>query len=59
LDKQIAEKIKKKQRYNQLVFKILQYGFANRKPLEKLLKEAIELARQLDVSETELRNIVY
>ena len=57
MDKQIIEKIKKKQKYNELVFKITQYELINRKPPEKLLKEAQELARQIDVPEAELRNI--
>jgi hypothetical protein len=57
LDKQIIEKIKKKQKYNELVFKITQYGLLNRKAPEKLLKEAQELGRQIDVPEAELRNI--
>jgi hypothetical protein len=57
LDKQIIEKIKIKQKYNKLVFKITQYELINRKPPEKLLKEAQELARQIDVPEAELRNI--
>jgi len=59
MDKQIAEKIKKKQKYNKLLFKITQYGLTNRKPPEKLLKEAQELARQIDVPEAELRDIVF
>ena len=57
MEKQIAEKIRKKQKYNELVFKITQYGLNNRKPPEKLLKEAEELAHQIDVPEAELRNI--
>jgi len=58
LDKQIADKIKKKQKYNELVFKITQYGLSNRKPPDALIKEAIELARQIGLPEAELRNIV-
>ena len=57
MDKQIIEKIKKKQKYNELVLKITQYELINRKPPEKLLKEAQEFARQTDVPEAELRNI--
>ena len=57
MDKKIAGKIKKKQKYNELLFKITQYGLINRKPPEKLLKEAYELARQIDVPEAEMRNI--
>ena len=57
MDDQIAEKIKKKQKYNELVFKITQYGLLNRKPPEKRRKDAQEVGRQIDVPEAELRNI--
>lgn len=58
MDKQIADKIKKKQKYNELVFKITQYGLSNRNPPDTLIKEAIDLARQIGLPEAELRNIV-
>lgn len=51
LDKQIAAKTKNKATFNKLVFKITQYELINRKPPEKLLKEAQELARQIDAPE--------
>ena len=57
MDNQTVEKIRKKQKYNELVFKITQYGLLNRKAPEKLLKEAQELGRQIDVPEAEWRNI--
>jgi hypothetical protein len=57
LDNQTVEKIRKKQKYNELVFKITQYGLLNRKAPKRLLKEAQELGRQIDVPEAELRNI--
>ncbi len=57
MDNQTVEKIRKKQKYNELVFKITQYGLLNRKAPERLLKEAQELGRQIDVPEAELRNI--
>ncbi len=57
MDNQTVEKIRKKQKYNELVFKITKYGLLNRKAPEKLLKEAQELGRQIDVPEAELRNI--
>ena len=59
MDNQTAEKIRKKQKYNELVFKITQYGLLNRKAPERLLKEAQELGRQIDVPEAELRNIEF
>ena len=59
LDKQIIEKIKIKQKYNKLLFKITQYELINRKPPEKLLKEAQELGHQIDVPEAEYQNIEY
>lgn len=59
MDKQIIEKIKKKKKYNELVFKITQYGLNNLKPPEKLLKKAQELARKIDVPEAEWRNIEF
>jgi len=59
LDKQTFEKIRKKQKYNELIFKITQYNLSGRKPPEKLISEAKELGRQLDLPETELRNIEF
>lgn len=49
LDNQIIEKIRKKQNYNKLLFKITQYNLQNSKAPEKLLKEAKELGRQLEI----------
>jgi hypothetical protein len=57
LDNQLIEKIRKKQKYNKLLFKITQYNLCNRKLPENLLKEAKELGRQLDIPDTELQNI--
>jgi hypothetical protein len=56
LDNQSIKKIREKQKYNKLLFKITQYGLHNRKPPEKLIKEARQLGRQLDIPEAELRN---
>ena len=36
-----------------------QYGLLNRKPPEKLIEEAKELGRRIDIPEPELRNIEY
>ena len=57
LDNQTIKKIKKKQKYNELVFKITQYGLRHGKPPENLIKEAEELGRQIDIPEAELRNV--
>jgi hypothetical protein len=57
LDKQIIEKIRKKQKYNELLFKITQYNLRNRNLPENLIKKAKELGRQLDIPEAELKNI--
>jgi len=54
LDKQLANKIKKKLKYNELAFKITLYELNHCKPPEMLLKEAEELARQIDMPEAEL-----
>jgi len=51
LNKQIAAKIILEQDYSKLVFKITQYELINRKPPQKILKEAQELARQIDAPE--------
>ena len=59
LDNQIIEKIRKKQKYNKLLFKITQYNLQNSKAPEKLLKEAKELGRQLEIPEAELQNIEF
>ena len=59
LDNQIVEKIRKKQKYNKLLFKITQYNLHNSKPPEKLLKEAKELGRQLEIPEAELQDIEF
>jgi len=57
VDNQTIKKIKKKQKFNALVFKITQYGLRNCKPPENLIKEAEKLGRQIDIPEAELRNI--
>jgi len=57
MDNQTIKKVKKKQKYNELLFKITQYGLRNRKPPENLIKEAKELGHQIDIPEAELRNI--
>jgi hypothetical protein len=57
LDPQIAKKIKLRQKYNKLIFKITQYELINRKPPEKLLKEVQELARQIGAPKAELQTI--
>jgi hypothetical protein len=59
LDDQTIKKIRKKLKYNQLLFKITQYGLLNRKPPEKLIKETNELGHQIDIPEAELRNIEF
>jgi hypothetical protein len=59
LDNQLVEKIKIKQKYNKLLFKITQYNLRSSKPPEKLMKEAKELGRQLDLPEAELKNIEF
>ena len=40
MDNQKLEKIRKKQRYNELLFQITQYNLRNRKPPDKLIREA-------------------
>ena len=57
LDSQTIKKIRKKQKYNKLLFKITQYGLLNRKLPVKLIDEAKELGRQIDIPEAELQNI--
>jgi len=57
LDNVTIKKIKKKQKYNKLLFKIAQYGLRNCKPPDNLIKMAEELGRQIDIPEAELRNI--
>ena len=57
LDNETLKKIREKQNYNKLLFKINQYVLRNRKPPVKLIKEARELGRQIDIPEAELRNI--
>lgn len=59
MDNQIIEKIRKKQKYNALLFAITQYGLRKQKPPEKLIREAQELGCQLDIEEEELRNIEF
>jgi len=59
LDNQLLEKIRQKQKYNELLFQITQYNLRNRIPPEKLIKEAKKLGRQLDISEAELQNIEF
>jgi hypothetical protein len=59
LDRQIAEKIRKKQKYNALLFTITQYGLRKLKPPEELIREAQELGYQLDIEEEELKNIEF
>lgn len=53
MDNQIVEKIKKKKKYNELLFKITQYNLHSLNPPDKLIKEAKELGRQLEIPETE------
>jgi len=57
LNNETIKKIKKKKNFNELVFKITQYGQRNCKPPENLIKTAEELGRQIDIPEEELRNI--
>ena len=59
MDNQEFEKIKKKQKYNELLFKITQYNLRSSKPPDKLIKEAKKLGRQLDIPEAELNNIEF
>jgi hypothetical protein len=59
LDNQLIKKIKKKQKYNELLFKITQYGLRNRIPPGHLISEAKELGREIDIPETELQNIEF
>ena len=59
MDNQEFEKIKKKQKYNELLFKITQYNLRSSKPHDKLIKEAKKLGRQLDIPEAELNNIEF
>ena len=57
MNNQKLEKIRKKQKYNELLFQITQYNLRSRKPPKKLIRNAKELGRQLDISEAELKNI--
>jgi hypothetical protein len=57
LDNQTIKRLREKQKHNKLLFKITEYGLRNRKPPEKLIKEARELGRRIDIPEAELRNI--
>ncbi len=59
MDNQTIKKIGEKQKYNKLLFKITCYGLINRKPPEKLIKEAEKLGHQIDIPEAELRNIEF
>jgi hypothetical protein len=59
MDNETNEKIRKKQKYNGLLFAITKYGLLNRKPPEQLIEQARELGRQLDIAEEELKNIEY
>jgi hypothetical protein len=59
LDNQIIKQIKKKQKFNELVFKITHYGLRNRQPPEYLINEAKELGREIDIPEAELKNIEF
>ena len=59
MDNQLVEKIKIKQKYNKLLFKITQYNLRSSKPHEKLIEEAKELGRHLDLSVAELKNIEF
>ena len=54
MDKQLIEKIRKKKKYNKLLFKITHYNLRSLNPPDKLIKEAKELGRQLDIPEAEL-----
>ncbi len=56
---QTIKKIGEKQKYNKVLFKITQYGLLNCKPPEKLIEEAKELGRRIDIPEAELRNIEF
>jgi len=59
LDNQIIKQIKKKQKFNELVFKITKYGLRNQLAPEYLINEAKELGREIDISEAELKNIEF
>ena len=59
MDNQKLEKIRKKQKYNELLFQITQYNLRNRKLPDKLIREAKKLGRQLYIPETELKNIEF
>jgi hypothetical protein len=57
LDNQTLKKIREKQEYNKLIFKITQYGLRNRKPPVELIKEARALGCRIGMRESELQNI--
>lgn len=59
MDNQIIKQIKKKQKFNELVFKITQYGLRNQLAPEYLINAAKELGREIDISEAELKNIEF
>ena len=59
MDNQKLEKIRKKQKYNELLFQITQYNLRNLKPPDKLKWAAKKIGRQLDIPEAELENIEY
>jgi len=57
MDQQIENKIKKKKKFNELVFKITQYRLNNRNPPDELLKEARKLSCEIKIPEVELIKI--
>ena len=59
MNNQELEKIRKKQKYNEMLFQITQYNLRSRKPPEKLIMDAKKLGHQLDIPEAELKNIEY
>ena len=59
MDNQKLEKIRRRQKYNKLLFQITQYNLSSRKPPDELIKEAKKLGHQLDIPEAELNNIEY
>jgi hypothetical protein len=59
LDNETTKKIRKKQKFNELLFTITKYGLRNQKPPEKLIEQARALGHQLGIAEEELKNIEY
>ena len=59
MDRQELEEIRKKQKYNELLFQITQYNLRKGKAPDKIIEKAKKLGRQLNISETELKNIEF